>query len=110
MQDHKELKRDGSVYANRFPYFIRNLLPFKQQKTFSHGMFAALQNEVIVNIGNTANVNGKFFDQNRLYLAMGYRLHSSFDLETGHLNQYISGRNRAFRNNRVWQVAGYLRL
>ena len=107
---NNELKRDGSVYANRFPYFIRNLLPFKQQKTFSHGMFAALQNEVIVNIGNTANVNGKFFDQNRLYLAMGYRLHSSFDLETGHLNQYISGRNRAFRNNRVWQVAGYLRL
>ena len=69
-----------------------------------------MQNEVFVNIGNTANVNGKFFDQNRLYLAMGYRLCTSFDLEAGYLNQYISGRNSAFTNNHVLQVAGYLRL
>lgn len=107
---NNELKNDGSVYANRFRYFIRNVLPFQQEKTFSKGMFAALQNEVFVNIGNTANVNGKFFDQNRFYLAIGYRLHSSFDIETGYLNQYISGRNGAFTNNHVLQVATYLRL
>lgn len=107
---NNELKNDGSVYANRFRYFIRNVLPFQQEKTFSKGMFAALQNEVFVNIGNSANINGKFFDQNRLYLALGYRLHSSFDLETGYLNQYVSGRNGAFTNNHVLQLAGYLRL
>jgi hypothetical protein len=107
---NNELKNDGSVYANRFRYFIRNVMPFRQQKTFAKGMFAALQNEVFVNIGNTQNVNGKFFDQNRLYLALGYRVHSSFDIETGYLNQYISGRNGAFTNNHVVQVAGYLRL
>lgn len=107
---NNQLKNDESVYANRFRYFIRNVIPFQQQKTFSKGVFAALQNEVFVNIGNTSNVNGKFFDQNRLYLAMGYRLSSSFDLETGYLNQYISGRSGTFTNNHVWQVAGYLRL
>ena len=85
-------------------------MPFQQQKTFAKGMFAALQNEVFVNVGNTSNVNGKFFDQNRFYLALGYRLHSSIDLETGYLNQYISGRNGTFTNNHVWQVATYLRL
>jgi hypothetical protein len=107
---NNELKNDGSVYANRFRYFIRNVFPFQQEKTFVKGMFAALQNEVFVNIGNTENVNGKFFDQNRLYLAIGYRLHSSFDLEMGYLNQYISGRGDAFTNNHVVQVAGYMRL
>jgi Protein of unknown function (DUF2490) len=107
---NNELKNDGSVYSNRFRYFIRNVLPFQQEKAFSKGMFAALQNETFVNIGNTANVNGKFFDQNRLYLAMGYRLHSSFDIETGYLNQYISGKNGAFTNNHVLQLAAYLRL
>jgi hypothetical protein len=107
---NNELKKDGSVYANRFRYFIRNVIPFQQQKTFSKGVFAALQNEVFVNIGNTANVNGKFFDQNRLYVATGYRLNSSFDLETGYLYQYISGRNGAFTKNHVLQVAAYLRL
>ena len=107
---NNELKNDGSVYANRLRYFFRNVIPFQLQPTFTKGVFAALQNEVFVNIGNTANVNGKFFDQNRLYLAMGYRLCTSFDLEAGYLNQYISGRNSAFTNNHVLQVAGYLRL
>lgn len=109
VQEH-ELKCDGYVYANRLRYFFRNTIPFKQQVIFAKGMFAALQNEVFVNIGNTANVNGKFFDQNRLYLAMGYRLSPVFDLEAGYLNQYINGRNNAFANNHVLQAAGYLRL
>ena len=109
VQDN-QLVNDGSAYANRLRYFLRNIIPFRQQKTFSRGMFAALQNEVFVNIGNTENVNGKFFDQNRFYLALGYRLHSSIDVETGYLNQYVSGRNGAFVNNHVWQVATYLRL
>lgn len=107
---NNEIKSDGSVYANRLRYFIRNMLPFKQEKTFSKGMFAALQNEVFINFGNTANVNGKLFDQNRLYLAMGFRLRSSVDFEAGYLNQYISGRSGAFTNNHVLQVATYLRL
>lgn len=105
-----ELQHDGSAYANRMRYFIRNLIPFHQQKTFSKGMFAALQNEVFVNFGNKANVNGKFFDQNRLYMALGYRIHPSVDVETGYLYQYVAGRNGVFTNNHVWQLASYLRL
>lgn len=107
---NSELENQGSVYANRFRYFFRTLLPLRHKPTFTKGVFAALQNEVFVNIGNTANVNGKFFDQNRLYLAFGYRLSSSLDFEAGYLNQYISGRNSAFTNNHVLQVAGYMRL
>lgn len=107
---NNQLINEGSLYANRFRYFIRNILPLKQQKTFAKGMFAALQNEVFLNFGNTANVNGKFFDQNRLYFAVGYRLHSSFDIEAGYMNQYISGRDDAFTNNHLMQVAGYVRL
>ncbi|MFC0775829.1 DUF2490 domain-containing protein [Terrimonas alba] len=106
----EELKKDGSLYANRIRYFIRNVIPFQQQKAFSKGLFAALQNEVFVNIGNKANVNGKYFDQNRLYVALGCRVNPAFDLETGYLNQYINGRNNSFTNNHVWQLAGYLRL
>ncbi len=107
---NNELKNEGSAYANRLRYFLRNIFPFQAQPIFSKGLFAAVQNEVFVNIGNTSNVNGKFFDQNRLYLAMGYRLSSSLDFEAGYLNQYISGRNGAFTNNHVLQVAGYVRL
>lgn len=107
---NNELKNDGSVYANRFRYFIRNILPLTSEASFQKGVFAALQNEVFVNFGNTSNVNGKFFDQNRLYLAMGYRLSTKADLEVGYMNQYINGKGTAFTNNHIVQLATYLRL
>lgn len=105
-----ELERTGFNYANRFRYFIRNQLPFHRQATFRKGSYAALQNEVFLNFGNTANVNGKTFDQNRFYVAIGYRLNTKIDIETGYLNQYVNGRGSNFTNNHVAQLAGYLRL
>jgi hypothetical protein len=108
---NNELENEEFLHANRLRYFIRNILPLqKQQNAFAKGVFAAVQNEVFANIGNTANVNGKFFDQNRLYLAIGYRVNASCDIETGYLNQYNSGRNNTHVTNHVWQVAGYVRL
>lgn len=101
---------DGPKYANRFRYFIRNILPFKKTAEFKKGMFAALQNEVFVNFGNTETVNGEFFDQNRLYLAAGYRISSKADVEIGYLNQYVNGRGSQYTKNNVLQLAAYLRL
>lgn len=107
---NNELENDVSAYANRFRYFIRNILPFKKQTSFQKGVFAALQNEVFVNVGNASDVNGKFLDQNRLYLAAGYRISPKADIEIGYMNQYVSGRNDVFTNNHIVQLAGYLRL
>ena len=87
----------------------KNVLPVKKQASFEKGMFAALQNEVFVNFGNTADVNGKFFDQNRFYVAAGYRLSPKSDLELGYMNQYSDGRNSSVSNH-IIQLAGYLRL
>ncbi len=107
---NNELQNDGSLTAHRLRYFIRNILPLKKQETFNKGMFAALQNEVFVNIGNNDNVNGEFFDQNRLYLATGYRLSKKADLEIGYMNQYVNGSGSRITNNHIFQLAGYLRL
>lgn len=101
---------DGPNYANRFRYFLRNILPLKKEKKFSKGSFLALQNELFLNFGNKADLNGKTFDQNRFYLALGYRLSSAFDLEMGYMNQYINGRSSQFTNNHIIQLATYLRL
>jgi Protein of unknown function (DUF2490) len=108
---NNEIRKSGTLHANRVRYFIRNLLPLNTRQTpFTRGLFAALQNEVFLNIGNKANVNGKTFDQNRLYLAMGYRINKRFDLETGYLNQYIQGSSAAGTRNHVVQLATYLRM
>jgi hypothetical protein len=104
------LENDGSVTAHRFRYFIRNILPLKKETSFTKGAFAALQNEVFVNIGNNDNVNGEFFDQNRLYIAGGYRLNAKTDLEIGYMNQYVNGTGSQKTRNHILQLAGYLRL
>jgi hypothetical protein len=105
-----ELERDGYTYANRFRYFIRNILPFTKDAVFTNGGFAAFQNEIFAHFGDVSVVNGKHFDQNRLYLAAGYRVNKQWDLEMGYMNQYISGIDNAFTNNHILQIASYIRL
>jgi hypothetical protein len=106
---NNELEKDGYSTSNRFRYFLRNILPLKKQDIFKKGMFLALQNEVFLNLFGQQNVNGKFFDQNRFYLAAGYRVSSKADLEIGYMNQYVSGRTTNLTNN-IIQLASYLRL
>lgn len=100
---------DGPTYANRFRYFIRNVLPLTKGPVFKKGVFVAIQNEVFLNFGNTETVNGKTFDQNRFYLATGYRLNGKTDLEIGYMNQYVNGRGHQFSNNHIIQLAAYMK-
>ncbi len=74
-------------------YFIRGVVPLRGDKaSFSEGPFFAFQNELFLNLQHRDHVNGKVFDQNRLFLAGGYRLSSRYDLEVGYMNQFINGR------------------
>jgi hypothetical protein len=95
--------------SHRFRYFIRNIVPLQNKNAFSNGLFFALQDEVFLNIANKEVVNNKTFDQNRLYLAFGYRLPGKMDLEAGYMNQYTSTRT-SFINNHIAQLALYKRL
>lgn len=108
--DNNELKSDGNLYANRLRYFIRNITPLVPWSATGKAPFLALQNEVFVNIGDKSAVNQKFFDQNRAYIALGYRFSKQFDAEIGYMNQYINGRNETFTNNHIVQLATYVRL
>lgn len=107
---NNDLKTGDYVYANRFRYFFRSVININGEKKFDKGIFAAVQNEIFLNFGNKENVNGKTFDQNRAYLAAGYRINNSFDIEAGYMNQYVSGRNSTITNNHIVQLATYLRL
>ncbi|RYE22200.1 MAG: DUF2490 domain-containing protein [Sphingobacteriaceae bacterium] len=96
-------------FAQRFRYFARGVFPFKKDSVFTKGTFIGLQNEVFVNVQNKAKLNGQFFDQNRAYAAIGYRLNKKIDLETGYLNQYIN-QVGGYTFNHVVQVALYTRF
>jgi hypothetical protein len=111
--EDNSLIADGYLQASRVRYFTRGLIPVGQAgKTgvFNKGYFAAFQNEVFVNMGDASAVNGKVFDQNRAYLAAGYRSSKQFDIELGYMNQYISTADGGSQNNHILQFATYLRL
>lgn len=108
--ENNELRNQGNSFANRLRYQFRDILPFNGKKNFDKGLFTALQNEIFINVGNKSSVNGKYFDQNRLLLGLGYRFSKKFDLEAGYMNRYLSGINKSFINDHIAQVATYLRL
>ena len=104
-----ELEASGYDPAFRFWYFVRGLVPLTNHRAFTNGLFLALQNEVFLNTGDRSAVNGKTFDQNRLYGAVGYRFLRKIDLEAGYMNQYTATK-AAFTNNHILQIALYKRL
>ena len=105
-----ELETDGFTLAGRFRYFIRSVIPLKKQETFTKGAFVAIQNEIFLNIFGLSKVNNAFFDQNRFYLAAGFRINPKADLEIGYMNQYVKGRSSMNSTTHALQIAGYLRL
>src|SRR5215204_2968602 len=94
--------------SHRLRYFMRNLVPLQNKNAFTKGWFAALQNEIFLNVTNKDAVNGKVFDQNRFYAAVGYRM-GKIDLEAGYLNQYTKTVSSTLTNHIV-QLAVYKRL
>jgi hypothetical protein len=101
---------EENVFAQRFRYFVRLIQPLqKKQASFTKGAFVALQNEVFLNIQHREKINNSFFDQNRLYLAGGYRFSKKLDLELGYLNQQSKGIANNTVNN-VVQLAVYTRF
>lgn len=97
-----------AVYATRFRYFNRILLPIRIRKSFERGLFGAIQNEFFLNVSGKKKLNTHLYDQNRFYLAGGYRIHPQLDLELGYMNRHIQLVSGDARQH-IWQIATYLR-
>jgi hypothetical protein len=103
-------RQTDDLFSQRLRYFFRLVQPLqKQEGAFTKGVFAALQNELFFNLQNKDELNGSFFDQNRAYLAVGYRFSKAFDIEAGYLNQAVKGSSANTMNN-IAQLALYTRF
>ena len=107
---NNELDNDGYLFAQRLRYFVRSIFPLAPCSKFEKGMFISLQDEIMVNISGASYVNDKFFDQNRAYASLGYRLSKKADIELGYMHQYVAGRNDIRVINSILQLGIYLRL
>jgi len=108
--DNDEISNDGYNFSQRLRYFARAVFPLQACAKFEKGMFVSLQDEIMVNISGASAVNDQFFDQNRAYASIGYRLSTKADIEFGYMNQYVAGRNDNKTINNILQLAIYLRL
>lgn len=109
-QRFMETTNNTDLFSQRIRYFARLLLPIKKgEETFSKGFFGAFQNEVFLHLQNKDQLNKSTFDQNRAYLAIGYRINSKFDIEAGYMNQFLKGINSNTTNN-IAQLAFYTRF
>ena len=98
------------LFSQRARYFVRFIVPLKKgEETFNEGFFAALQNEVFLNIQNKNQLNRSVFDQNRAYAAAGYRFSKKADLEAGYMNQSVNGLTNN-TSNHIIQLALYTRF
>lgn len=103
-------RANEEVFSQRFRYFFRLIQPLqKTAASFDKGVFVALQNEVFLNFQNKEKINNSVFDQNRLYLAGGYRFSKKVDLEIGYMNQAVKNFTN-HTNNSIVQLAVYTRF
>lgn len=108
--EQRFLDQPNDNFTQRLRYFVRLIKPLqKTEPVFTKGAFLALQNEVFLNVQNKELINNSLFDQNRLYLAAGYRFSKKIDLEAGYLHQAVHGKSRNTINN-VAQLALYTRF
>jgi hypothetical protein len=71
-------------FSQRARLMLSAQIPLVSDKDFSKGIYASLQNEIFLNIHHKDRVNGSVFDQNRPYVAAGYRFNKHLDMEFGY--------------------------
>jgi len=99
------------LLLHRFRYQFRMQRPFfsKGDKQF----YAAAADEVFIGAGKNVGVN--IFDQNRIFLLLGYKPNKKLSVETGYFNQTLQQGRRVnnttiMQRNNGWVISSYLNL
>jgi hypothetical protein len=99
----------NAVYQNRIRLFTRFSFPFNSVTIADKSWYITLYDEMFVSFGEKVGQN--IFDQNRAYVALGYKVPGLGRVEFGYLNQLIL-RSDGIRveNNHTLQLGVYSTL
>jgi hypothetical protein len=86
------------AFLHRFRYQFRMQYPFYNKG--NRQLYGAAADEVLIGAGKNVGVN--IFDQNRIFLLLGYKFSKHFTLEGGYLNQTLQ-QGRRINNNTIIQ-------
>jgi hypothetical protein len=102
--------RDIKDAAGNFEQVFRGRYMLRYQQLLTHieydknSIYSAISDEVFIN-GGSATTGYKTFDQNRVFLGLGYNITTNIAIETGYLNQYVyHAHDTNFDSNHIWQV------
>lgn len=91
-------------YRNRARYRFRVQVPLSKAELVDNTLFFVAADEIFVNLGG--HVSSNVFDQNRLFLAFGWRFNKDTNIQLGYMNQFIEkGDGTHKENNHTVQVA-----
>jgi hypothetical protein len=79
-------KEEGYNYNFRVRYNFSFFIPLKGKEIVPKTTFAALINEIFLNFGERIVYNT--FDQNRLFLGLGYQVNTHANVQLGYMNIY----------------------
>ncbi len=105
--EQRFINTENGGFSQRLRYYIRSQIPLvRVDSSFKKGIYAALQNELFVNVQHQARASNSFLDQNRSYISFGYRFSKKIDVELGYQFVYSKDRDGNLRNN-VFQLGIY---
>lgn len=91
-------------FRQRARYRFRTQFPISRSEMKDNTLFFVAADEIFVNVGE--HVSANIFDQNRLYLAFGWRFTKDSNLQLGYLNQFIEKADGLHKeNNHTLQIA-----
>lgn len=88
--EQRFLEQPGStdyVFRQRARYRLMTMLPIGERDLKDHTFFVSAYAEPFISFGKGVGAN--ILGQNRLYLALGYRINPKVSFQLGYLNQYI---------------------
>ena len=92
-----------STYQNRVRLMTRVSVPFKGKTIENKQFYLAFYDEVFLNFGKNVVLN--YIDQNRAYIALGYKIPKLGRLELGYLNQLlVKSDGLKVENNHTLQI------
>jgi len=97
--EQRFIREDGIAFSQRARAFISAQIPLVANADFSKGLYAAVQNELFVNVQHKDLVNHHLFDQNRPYGSIGYRWSKKIDTEVGYMYWFQKEDDGDYRRN-----------
>ena len=89
---------EGWTFLHRFRYQFRTQLPFYTKG--NKQLYGAAADEILIGAGKNLGTN--IFDQNRIFLLLGYKLNKNLSIEAGYFNQTIQ-QGRRINNSTIMQ-------